>query len=413
MFNKNLIKDSFLYIVSDAIFGGLPIILLPIFSYYLLPEDFGLYTNIIVLMNLFSIFIDYSASGYYGVNFYLKSRKISRDEVFMNSIRLMLINTILLFVFVLIFIDTISENLKLNQIDIYNCLFFGLLLSINTLYLTKLRFLNKVISFVKYRLFQVFIHTLSSLAFVIILDLSWQGRYFGHFLPILLIFPVIIYNERRHLSKIKFFSSSYKYLTPAFIFGITLLPHVLSSWIKTGFDRFILTSTENIAANGIYSTAFQFSIIITLVGVGFNKAFSPYLFKKLNGEYKSVKILLYKFFIANLIFVIFVLLILPIFVKFFLSKEYIDVIPILPYVILAQGCLNIYIILSNILFHLKKTLTLSLISVFSAFCHVIFLFLFIDKFLEFGAAISFLFSAIIQTLLTFLFIIYNTNYLWK
>ena len=111
MINKKIFKDSFLYIVSDAIFGGLPIILLPLFSYYLLPEEFGLYANILVLMNLFSVFIDLSSSGYYGINFHSKHNVFNRDQIFMNSVRVMLVNLIILFIIVSLSLDQISRFL--------------------------------------------------------------------------------------------------------------------------------------------------------------------------------------------------------------------------------------------------------------------------------------------------------------
>ena len=160
MINKKFFKDSVLYILSDAIFGGLPIILLPIFSYYLLPEEFGLYANILVLMNLFSVIIDFSGSGYYGINFHLKNNDFNRDQIFMNSISVMLINLIILFIIVSLSLDQISDYLKISYFDIYICMFLALITNINTLYLTKLRFFENVNLFVRLRLTQVFFHCL-------------------------------------------------------------------------------------------------------------------------------------------------------------------------------------------------------------------------------------------------------------
>ena len=155
---------------------------------------------------------------------------------------------------------------------------------------------------------------------------------------------------------------------------------MLSSWIKTGLDRVLLSNSGDISANGIYSSAFQISIVVSLIGIGFNKAFSPALYKKINNkEYKSTRNILLKFFLVNFIMVF----------------------------------LNVYIILSNILFHVKKTLTLSMISVFSAIVHIILLYLLLNKYSEFGAAVSFLISAIIQTLLTAFFTYKKASFIWK
>ena len=414
MINKNFFKDSSLYIISDAFFGGLPIILLPLFSYYLLPEEFGLYANILVLMNLFSVFIDFSGSGYYGINFHLKNNDFNRDQIFMNSISVMLINLIILFIIVSLSLDQISDFLKLSYFDIFICLFFAIITNINTLYLTKLRFFENVNLFVRLRLMQVFFHCLFAVFFVIILDYSWEGRYYGHFLSIFIIFPIVIYHERNNIKFINFFNSSYKYLFAPYLFGLSLLPHVLASWIKTGLDRVLLTNSENISANGIYSTAFQLSMVLVLLGVGFNKAFTPLIYKLLSKkDFKNSRILLLQFFGLNFIATIVLLIIYPFIVKLFLSEEYISVLPITPYVIIAQGFLNIYIIASSILFFLKQTSLLSFISIISAIIHVLFLYILVNEYLEFGAAISFLISAIIQTILVVFLVLTKAPGLWK
>tara|TARA_B110000908_G_scaffold109378_1_gene128289 strand:- start:3433 stop:4764 length:1332 start_codon:yes stop_codon:yes gene_type:complete len=414
MINKNFFKDSSLYIISDAFFGGLPIILLPLFSYYLLPEEFGLYANILVLMNLFSVFIDFSGSGYYGINFHLKNNDFNRDQIFMNSISVMLINLIILFIIVSLSLDQISDFLKLSYFDIFICLFFAIITNINTLYLTKLRFFENVNLFVRLRLMQVFFHCLFAVFFVIILDYSWEGRYYGHFLSIFIIFPIVIYHERNNIKFINFFNSSYKHLFAPYLFGLSLLPHVLASWIKTGLDRVLLTNSENISANGIYSTAFQLSMVLVLLGVGFNKAFTPLIYKLLSKkDFKNSRILLLQFFGLNFIATIVLLIIYPFIVKLFLSEEYISVLPITPYVIIAQGFLNIYIIASSILFFLKQTSLLSFISIISAIIHVLFLYILVNEYLEFGAAISFLISAIIQTILVVFLVLTKAPGLWK
>ena len=158
----------------------------------------------------------------------------------------------------------------------------------------------------------------------------------------------------------------------------------------------------------------QLSISIALIGVGFNKAFSPALFKQMNEKkYKGARKIIFQFLIVNLILVLITILVLPFFIKLFLSDKYFDALPIVPYIIIAQGFLNIYIILSNILFYIKKTLVLSFLSVISAIIHVFFLYLLIEKYSELGAAISFLISAFIQTLLTAIFVYKKATFLWK
>ncbi len=409
----NSIKSSIYYIMSDAIFSGMPILLLPILSYYLLPEEYGMYANMLILMNIYSIFIDFSSSGFYGVNFYSKDKSYTRDQVFINAIFLMIINTVVLFIITAVFVKQISSLLFLESTHIYTSLFVGFCISVNSLYLTKLRFYEKVISFTTVRIIQALIHSALAILFVIYFNWSWVGRYAAHFISILLIFPFVVYSERKTRISIDLFHSISKFW-PHLLFGLTLLPHSLSSWIKTGLDRVLLSNSVSISANGIYATGFQLSILIALVGVGFNKAFSPIIYKNMsNGEYIIIRKLIAKFLIFNFLLIILALIFLPLVINFLLSDKYAQVLPIVPYIIVGQGFLNIYLILSNILFYIKSTLILSLISVFTALVQTLSLYLLIGQYAELGAAISFLVSSFFQMFFTALVVYKKANFLWR
>ena len=399
-------RFGFYYTMSDVLFGGVPLLLVPIVAYYLLPGEFALYSNLVVLMAVSSVFIDFGSAGYYGVIFHKK--KVIKNLVYFDSILIISINTLLLLVVVSFFIDNIVNIVKVSEIHIYISIMTAFFMCINSLYLTKLRFNEAVFSFVLLRLAQVFIHAALTIALVILYDFSWIGRYLSHFIPIALLFIWVLWQGLSVVksNKLRF---SLKRVIPHLLFGVNLLPHAFSSWIKTSLDRFFLSDLPDLISNGVYSMAFQISMIVALVGIGFNKAFAPEIFKRIaanNGINGFIK----KITFYNLLFTLLTTVFFLIYGDKILPDSYNGVAEVLPYLLIGQGMLNIYIVYSNIIFYFESVLFLSLISVFSAIVHVLILINYVPVYYEIGAGMAFFISSFIQLMLTVVYVKTKFNY---
>jgi O-antigen/teichoic acid export membrane protein len=301
--------------------------------------------------------------------------------------------------------DFLSQLLKVEKLHIMISVCIGFTFSLNTLYLTKLRFNEDVLNFAILRIGQVVIHTILAIVFVIILDYSWIGRYVSHYIPIMLLFFWIIFLDYKTITSIKI-NKLYPFpIMPQLVFGISLIPHALSSWVKTGLDRFFLSDLPSMVANGIYSAAFQFSMIFALIGIGFNKAFGPAIFKSIeNNNLDNAKVLIYKFSIYNVLFTIVVLIIVILFSHTIIPPSYEKVIDILPILIIGQSTLNIYLMYSNLMFFYHRVVQLSIISITTAIVHTIMLSYLIVEYQEYGASFTFLVTSILQTLCVVIYI---------
>lgn len=65
-------------------------------------------------------------------------------------------------------------------------------------------------------------------------------------------------------------------------FGIPLLPHSLSFWLKSGMDKVLLTTYCGLTINGLYSMAMSFGAAYSIFFTAFKGAYVPYLQKRLN-----------------------------------------------------------------------------------------------------------------------------------
>jgi Membrane protein involved in the export of O-antigen and teichoic acid len=74
------------------------------------------------------------------------------------------------------------------------------------------------------------------------------------------------------------FSFTQENFTAPLRFSVPLVPHSLSSWIKTSVDRILLMSFFGGTVVGEYSVMYQLASILSVVFMAANKALIPYLF---------------------------------------------------------------------------------------------------------------------------------------
>ncbi|MCV5761447.1 hypothetical protein OFN40_30225, partial [Escherichia coli] len=64
-----------------------------------------------------------------------------------------------------------------------------------------------------------------------------------------------------------------------FIFGLYQLPHVLSSWVRLGYDRLVLGELISMSYVGGYSVAVQISLVSSVIFQSLNRFWTPFFIK--------------------------------------------------------------------------------------------------------------------------------------
>ena len=77
---------------------------------------------------------------------------------------------------------------------------------------------------------------------------------------------------------------SWLQVKPILMWGIPLIPHLATSWIKQGGDRYIINLYYFIAEVGIFSLALNLSNIIDMIGAAFNQTNSVTIYQILSSE---------------------------------------------------------------------------------------------------------------------------------
>jgi len=388
-----LLKSSLVYTISDAINKAVPFFILPILSYYLLPSDYGIVANYGVIVSIFSIFVLVGVGGAITVNYF----KISRDELsrfIFNGILIISISCVLIVSIVLFFHETIYSFVKVPlkyQLLAVSMAFASSLTGIN---MSLWRLEEKPLNFGAYQISQTILNAGLSLILVVVYKMGWVGRVNGMLVASLsfgLLSLILIY--KRGYLNIKFDKTLFLGILA---FGLPLIPHSLSFWLRSGVDRIFITKYVGESATGLYATGFQFGVLISFLTMAFNNAFVPYMYKllseeddkKLNRNKENLKkMILFGIGALGVLCILFTL-----FSNFILtilfSDKYSEASQFIFWAILSQTFQGMYLFFVNYIFFAKKTKGLAVITFTCASLQVVLSYILITSIGAMGAAYS-------------------------
>lgn len=405
-----LLKSSLIYTLSDAINKAVPFLVLPILSYYLLPSDYGIVANYGVLFSVFSIFVMVGVNGLIGVNYY----RISKDELsklIFNGLLLISFSTVLMLLIVMQFNETIYSFVSVPIEYQYLSVLMAFASSMTGINLSLWRLEEKPLKFGTYQISQTIIDIGVSLVLVVSFKLGWVGRINGMILASLLFgFISLILIYKRGYLRIQYDKSL---LISVIAFGVPLIPHNLSFWLRSGVDRILITKYINETATGLYATGFQFGVLIAFLTGAFNNAFVPYMYKLLSEKDENVLVRnknnLKKMIVIGTGILIIMCVIFTFFSNFIIdtifsdkysgAKEYIF------WAILSQTFQGMYLFFVNYIFFTKKTKGLATITFTCALLQVFLSYLLITRIGAIGAA----YSTVIVSFVNFIIIAWYSN----
>jgi len=396
-----LLKHIFTYTSANLLDAGIPFLLLPLLTAYLLPEDYGKLSLTLVLIKLILPFVGLNIFSAVSVE-YFKLSKSEFKKYLSSVIYLPIFSFCLFFLATLFFGQFVANWLDLPQAWIQLIPLIALLHHLPLVLLSLLQAKEKPINYSIFKIGLTIFNFGLSIFFIVSLKEGWTGRLMGISLAYFIFngITILILFQKQLIS----FFLQYKYCKQALLFGIPLIIHSLSGVLISMSDRLFISSFIDNTAVGIYSVSFQVSSIVMLFTLSINKAWSPFLFRKLsekgNGyQIKIVKITYYLMLSITAIFILFIIFHSTIF-DIFIDSKYqrnSSLILILSLGFVFQG---FYFLVTNYLFFEKRTSVLSLLTGLSAVCNLVLNYIMIPHFGMIGAAYASCISYFIFWLIT-------------
>jgi O-antigen/teichoic acid export membrane protein len=362
-----LLKNSAIYIVTDAINKAIPFLLLPILTHYLIPSDFGIATNFNVYTSILTIFIGISINSAISANFYRLKAKLRSVYIF-NALATITLIFIISLLVIYILKKYITAFLPIPIQYIVGATVIAYAQAVSSINLTIWQLESKSFRFGIYGISQTVLNVGLTLIFVIHLKMGWRGRVDGY------IYSTIIYGVVSMFFIFNYIGFSIKvkkdFIHDALIFSLPLVPHALSMWVRSGIDRIYITKYYGEASTGLYATAFQFGLLISFITLSINNAYVPFLYKQLNLPDNATLIdtksklvrYTYIYFAFLITFGICMIVFSMFMVDNFLSQKYYEAKRFIPLIIVSQIFQGMYLMVVNYIFFIKRTGILSIIT---------------------------------------------------
>lgn len=393
--NKNF-RNGVLFALFSFFNTGINFLVMMVMAKFIAPDSYGKLSLFTAMVSLLSIFISLNTNGFIGVSFFSSSKaKIQR------LLNVVLLTTLVVYLVILsvmcLFRPTFEQISGLTITYQFYSITFCLLSVINASLLDIWRLEEKVWRYGTFSVLSVVCNLVLTILFVGFFNWDWQGRMYAQIITcaVFSFFAVYILIKKDYLHKVfpkkKDFLGAYK-------FGIPLIPHTTSFWLRQGLDRYIINSCFAQTAVGFFSFAYSFANIIQIVGIAFNASYSVSIYKTLAYvDAASLKTLqrncryLIGIFMVITLFVCFCA---SLFIPAFFPKYKDCVIYLLP---LCGGSMFqcFYLVYVNILFYYKKTPVLMYITFVTSLLHCVLSFLFTKYGVIYTAYISLLSSLLI------------------
>lgn len=369
--NKNF-RNGALFALFSFFNTGINFVIMMVMARFIKPDSYGQLSLFTTMVSLLSIFICLNTNGFIGVNFFSSSK-----EKIQRLLNVVVLTTLLAYMVMLTamccFTSALEEVSGLTIVYQFYAISFCALNVMNALLLDVWRLEEKVWRYGTFSVLLVICNLILTVLFVGFLRWDWQGRMYAQVITCagFAVLAFYILTKKNYLRMV--FPKKEDFVG-AYRFGIPLIPHTTSFWLRQGLDRYVINAFTTQAMVGLFSFAANFANIIQIIGSAFNASYSVNIYKTLaTANMDSVKLLRRNcwylvgvYFVITLLIFLFASLLIP-----FAFPQYNDcIIYLFP---LCGGAMFqcFYLVYVNILFFYKRTKILMYITFTCSLLHCI------------------------------------------
>ena len=395
MTDPTFARNALIYTFGSLLTKGVAFVLLPLYTFYLTPEDVGklslLESGGRLAIGVLSLALDTAFGRYY---FYYKNNDpkaipelFSTHIIFIVPWALLIILTISILIHLGIVYVPISDGQKW----LVEMVLIGLLG--NQIMLFWINFLSA-----EHRAYRVLFINLTvavgsvslTILFLAVLDYGWFSRIVS--ISILGTLQIAFVFWQMNRNKLLVFSINSKMLYRSLKYSFPLILNLFSGWILMFSDRFIMAGNNIMDQVGVYSLASQIVMILYFVNDGLSRSHTPFAMDALENDSNEAKkimsVYMNDFLAITLLSSGLLSFFTIIFVNFGVQASFSaipNVVLILAWIYVMSG---MYRVFTNVLSYAELTSFITLASLIQILLNVPLNFLSIPRLGMYGAAIS-------------------------
>lgn len=369
--NKTIIRGG-LFSLYSFINQGTNFLLLIVLANYILPDDYGRLSLFNTVLTFIGYFMAFSTSGYLSISFF-KKENVDEFRKDFTAIIIMAVLSLSIFLLLSILLSILNLNVGFpSHLLVYAVLIAFFICVVNML-LDYLRVNERVVDYGIVSCSNAILNFGLTLVLIIFFNAGWQGRVISQVLCYFLFFVFSLFFYCR--SNLFFLDLNWSRYKSMLKWGLPLIPHAASVWIRQGLDRYIIDYYHTTYDVGLFSFALNLVSVIIMIGVAFNSANSVSIFQTLSGSNvydkkavlkKQTQEIFAIYAIATIVVSLSVVFLVPLVLpQYSGSILYFEILSIYGFL----QCL--YFLVCNFLFYFKKTKELMFITFGTSLIHLL------------------------------------------
>lgn len=396
-----IIENSTLYSITSFLQKGIGFFLIPLYTTYLTPADYGTLNLLSSIMGFLGILFLFSLHGAAGRFNYSVANINERKRLWGTIVIMVLINSVfwgtLCIVLHKYLIDPFTGDISFWNITIISLL----CVILNPLYLLFQQWLqiNEEGRRFSINMFSNWLlSTVLNIVTVAVFKLGVLGMLFSTLIVNIIFFVISIRsflpNIDLHFDK-RIAKDSVSYAAP-------LIPHSVSGYLSVMADRVLLNKFASLTQLGLYSIATQFGMILNTITSSINQAYTPWFLKEIaKNEFDNKKMNL--FFEVSIVFSLLstflIVMYSPDIIKLMTNDAYYMAWQPIIFVCVGYVFNGVYFFFSQPIFYFKPKWVM-IISISQLMVNLVLNLLLISRYGYMGAGCAFLCSQFYATVIT-------------
>jgi O-antigen/teichoic acid export membrane protein len=414
---KSIGKESTIYSLSNILTRAIGFLLIPLYTKFLTPDQYGIISVVTSLISFISIFYNFGMSSTWSRFFFDFKDHSHEQKTFLGNIILFIITVGIISSVIFSFFGKNIFEYFAPGIDFYPYILLAIwssfFLNFFNIQLEIYRIRQKSFKYAGYSLAK-FIGTVALTVIAIaVYKFGALGKVMSEFVVIILTAVFALMMLARDM-QINF---NPKLLKKAIFFAFPLFLHQLSSLTYLVADKFFLVNHNGLSDTGIYNISFQFGSIMSLIVSSIQLSWYTFFMnatKKDPNEVRPVFSRLTTYYIiATLLIGMSIVFYADEVIRIFTTKEYYGAVSLIPVFVFGFFFQGLYYIEVTKLYYNKKFVKyLPLISFISAIANILLNYFLVPIYGTQGAAFASLFTMVVLYIATLVFSqkAYRTHY---
>jgi O-antigen/teichoic acid export membrane protein len=262
---KDIVKHSSIYSIGNVLSKIIAFVLIPIYTRYLTPSDYGRLEILSVTENILIMLCSLGVGSGFIKAFLYDSHDINQQKKaattaygFIAAVSFLICGSLAIFSGPMSSLLLGDEAFAFWLVMTSITGFFG---ANNIIPFRVYRTELKSVKYTLINLVQFLIVSISNIYFIVFLGLGVVGILYGSLIGGALVFLINFVSIRRYFV-LEFCTVMLKKMLR---FGLPLIPAMLALWVITSTDRYFLMHFSNSNELGLYSMGFRFAVILDIV----------------------------------------------------------------------------------------------------------------------------------------------------